>query len=138
MAASIAALHAAVIVAAAASLESWPLVLAIFGALLSGFLSVRSVMQPRRSGVCGLAWDTTGNILWRNVAGDWCAVRKLRTGYISRWLTVIWIQPQSDNSVEGGHWLVLGPGSAGVEELRQLRVLLREKPGISTKRNTLG
>lgn len=117
-------LHLAAALSALVAMAGLSLGLVLAGIVLSGFTSTIAAVRPLKYGVYALGWDAEDGIWWLGTSGRWSKVDRFQPLYVSVWLTIVWLQAAEWRG-RRGRLILLGPDSGEPEQLRQLRVRLR-------------
>ena len=107
------------------SLAFWP---CAAGILLTWIWHFPPALQRGPRAVRGLELDASGDARWQDASGLWIEAGIKPGSYVSDWLIVANLAASADSGPRDRS-LVLLPGCAAPEELRQLRVWLRWRLG---------
>ena len=114
-------IHLLALVCGWVSLSDWPRYLVETGVLLSLFGTLSESVMRRRTAAVSLELHADGRCSWRDRQGEWHDARLEDGHFVSVPLIILGLR----QGALGRKWIVLAHDSAGADELRRLRALLR-------------
>jgi hypothetical protein len=115
------AAHAAALVATAASLRGWSLILVAAGIALSAAASLALALHRSAAAAREIELHEDGRCAWRDGDGRWHEATDRRLHFVSPWLIIVALRTELSRS----KWIVIFPDSSDRESLRRLRAWLR-------------
>ena len=121
LAGTLAVVHLLALVASAAVLSGWPLILVGAGVLISAAVTVAQALHRTSGSARALELHADGQCRWRDGKGRWHEAQLQGQQFVSPRLVVLALK---GNALRR-NWIVLPPGSCDAESARRLRGWLR-------------